>query len=88
LNEQHLLFDRILVHQPCVNLMLDADAKKKALAIADLLYSYDIDVRFVQLPNDKDPGSMTKSEIRNAIDAALPWDRTMSMHQRLQNVAF
>ena len=47
LTEDMVLFQSIIKNRTPINLALDSDAYSKALKIAKLLYSYDIDVNIV-----------------------------------------
>lgn len=79
-SENSKLFDEILKHNAKIALALDSDMyTTKVPKIISLLESYDIDVTLVSLPNDKDPGQMTKSEFACALDQAqqFTWENKL-----------
>ena len=70
----HLLFQRIVTHRTPVVLALDSDMKAKAQRIAELLYSYDCDVRIAESPKEgKDMGDLTYATALEIIDRAQRW---------------
>ena len=86
LNESHLLFSRLLQHGTPVVLCLDNDARKKAMKIAQKMMSYDLQVRFCQLPEGSDPGSLTKNQMLDVIGQARPWSREASLMDRIRSI--
>lgn len=65
----YLLFEKILKNKTPVKLAFDQDAKDKMLKIAQLFYSYNIEVKIVNMhkPN-KDMGDMPKNEALDLIN--------------------
>ena len=55
-----VLFQSIIKNRTPINLALDSDAYSKALKIAKLLYSYDIDVNIVDTRGKEDVGDMDR----------------------------
>jgi DNA primase len=51
-----------------VNIVLDNDARKEALALSESLMSEGIDVRMIDIPNDTDPNEMGKEKINELIN--------------------
>lgn len=86
LNEKHKLFSKILENKTDVILCLDEDAKNKAIKIALLLVSYDINVSMINLPVGKDPGSLSKNEMLDFASSARPWSREFSLADRIRNI--
>lgn len=88
LNEESLLFEKILVNQTPVALALDADMlDTKVPRIARKLQAYGIDVKIVDVSafGKSDPGEMTKEEFSKALEAAksIEWlDFVMSKLRR------
>ena len=74
LDESHLLFDVLVKNGSTVIVMLDADARRKAMRIAQKLAEYDVPVMLAR--SDPDPGAMTHAQCARAIADALPltWD--------------
>ena len=62
LNENHLLFQRIVDNGTQISLALDKDAKEKQFHIARKLLKYGIDVSIIDIGDKKDIGCMTKKE--------------------------
>lgn len=61
LTKQCALFQAIATHNTPILLCLDNDAKRATLAIAKLLYDYNIAVRILELPEEiKDPGEISR----------------------------
>jgi DNA primase len=74
LTEGHLLFQRIAANRTPVVLALDADMQKKSQRIAEMLNSYDCQVRVLDVsPGTKDVGDMTHAEVMAAVRSARHW---------------
>lgn len=86
LNEGHVLFDRIIENLTPVVLSLDSDMKDKTDRIARKLSEYDVDVKIVDLMGNHDPGSMTKSQFKEALESSHSWSWNSSFKDRLQAV--
>lgn len=86
MNEQHRLFVKILEKATPVVLCLDNDARKKCERIVSKLLSYDISVSIARLPDERDPGKLTKDEMVDVIKAARPWSRQVSLADRINNI--
>jgi DNA primase len=75
LNEESALFNAILAHGTPIVLALDDDMKvKKTPKIARKLAEYDIAVRIVRLPSDTDPGKLSRSEMKQLVAEARPFN--------------
>lgn len=68
-NEESLLFKKIMKYKPKVNLMLDNDyAGRQALVkISEFLSHWDIDLYYVSLGDYKDPGDMKNQQAELAV---------------------
>ena len=73
LDENYLLFRKIVQNQTSVILCMDPDALSKSIKIAKKLSEYCIDVKLSQ-HKDKDFGDMSASEVRKAIENSKPYD--------------
>jgi len=62
LSESHELFRKIVVNKTPVLLALDPDAINKSYKIAELLSSYNVEVRMLDVSGYQDVGSMSKEE--------------------------
>ena len=70
----HLLFQKIVTHRTPVVLALDADMRQKTQKIAEMLFSYDCDVRIADVGSDgRDIGDLTHIEACNMINRAVQW---------------
>jgi len=83
LSEDHLLFWRIVSNCTPIVLALDADAKKKSFKIANLLASYDIPVRIMDLGGFADVGEMDRKSYVHALDKARPWSSAESLRMKI-----
>jgi len=82
LDETHVLFDAIVKSNSDVILMLDADALKKAIKIASLLSSYDVNVKIAR--SSPDPGAMTHKACAAAIDDAVTFNWQVMQKLKLE----
>lgn len=87
LNENHLLFDRIISNDTPVALALDTNAIDNALWIAKKLIEYDVDVVIVDLGKFKDPGEMTKKQFKDALEHAKPYNWLMNFRHRMEKAS-
>lgn len=73
LNEQSLLFNKIVANKTNVVLALDSDARKKTIRIYNKLLEYDVDVSIVDV--ETDPGDMSPSDFKNLLSSSykLSW---------------
>jgi DNA primase len=67
LEEESLLFQKIVQHDSDVILCFDPDAKAKQLAVAEKFLMYDISVSELDVSPYKDPGEVPKEEFQNII---------------------
>jgi DNA primase len=77
LDETYSIFWNVTEYKTPIVLLLDDDTKyTKTLKIASLLSSYGVSVKIADLPSGADPGSLTKSEIKEHIKSAndFSWD--------------
>jgi hypothetical protein len=67
LDENYLLFQKIVAHETPVMLALDNDAKVKTLKLAKKFLEYGISTRKYEIPNKyNDLGQMTKQEVKDS----------------------
>ena len=64
------LFLKIVENKTDVNLALDSDVYYKSIQIADMLYSYNINVNILDTRSADDVGDMTHSQFMEALDEA------------------
>lgn len=84
LNEESALFNAILVNNTPVAVALDGDMwETKALKAAERLAEYNIDVVMVDTRPFGDPGTATKEQFKEALDAAQPLDWASAFRTRL-----
>jgi len=70
----HQLFHKIAANRTPVVLALDADMRSKTQKIAELLYSYDCNVRILDISSRaKDIGDLTHAEAVESIKQAQQW---------------
>lgn len=71
LNEESALFNAIVAHSTPVVLALDDDMRvKKTPRIARKLAEYDVPVRIARLPQDADPGQLSRHHVKKLIAEA------------------
>lgn len=84
LNEESALFNAILINNTPIAVALDGDMwETKALKAAEKLAEYNIDVVMVDTRPFGDPGTATKEQFKEALDAAQPFDWALAFHVRL-----
>lgn len=87
LEEDYLLFKRIIHHGTPVALALDNDAKRKTYKIANVLYEYGISTKIVCIPEKyNDVGQMTKEEFKVALKQAKNMTKKDLLKYRLDMV--
>lgn len=88
LNEESALFNAILIHNTPVAVALDGDMwETKALKAAHKLADYGIDVVMVDTRAFGDPGTATKEQFKEALNAARPLTWESSFLTRLQRAS-
>ena len=75
IDENHLLFRKIITNKTPVVLALDPDARGKAMKIAQKLSEYCVNVRMTS-HDDTDFGDMTPLQVENYINSAKHFDVT------------
>ena len=80
------LFRKIVTNRTPVLLALDPDAKQKSHNIAKTLYSYDINVRSVEVPSGRDVGDMTKKEFEDLTKTATGWNQKDRLLHMISNI--
>ena len=85
LNPDSLLFQRIVENQTPVILILDEDAKKKALRIAETLANYSISVRLNFPPGDSDLNDMDENRVEHFIASAQQYDYRLKLKLKIGN---
>lgn len=84
LDESHLLFDVLVRNGSTVIIMLDADARRKAMRVAHKLAEYDMHVLLAS--SDPDPGAMTHAQCASAIAAAVPLTWEASLRLKMESM--
>lgn len=84
LNEHHFLFQSIIEHGTPVVLALDDDKQERQEKIAELLTSYNIHVRILDLGHHSDVGEMSGDAFDSALAEARVWDRFNSLLRRIR----
>lgn len=87
LNENHMLFDKIVTNSTPIALALDRSAMRNTLSIARKLTEYDIDVLVVDLGDHKDPGEMTKAAFKTALAAARPYTWKFDIKSKMKRAS-
>lgn len=86
LNEHFRLFERIVEHDTPVVLALDSNERRSTRRIASLLYSYDIDVRIMDLDGYKDMGEMPRDVYMHRRKSARRWTPTHALMRRIIDI--
>jgi len=76
LNENYVLFQKIIQNKSPVILALDPDAKAKTMKIAEKFHEYGIETKIVNCSGFEDVGEMTKKEFRLRKSTARTWAPT------------
>ena len=82
LNEDYLLFQKIIKFSTPVVMALDYDASDKMHKICEKLYSYGVNIRILNLEDYSDVGEMSKLEFKKRYQSAKSW----SPNQRLVHI--
>jgi len=85
-HEGTYLFRRIVANKTPAIIALDSDMMSKSTKMAELLLSYDCDVKIMNLGRFNDVGEMTREDFQNAKKNARPWNRFLSMRQRISSI--
>ena len=85
LNENSILFYKIIKNRTPIILLLDNDAKQKAMKIAKLLSSYSIDVR-LNFPDDGDIGDCTKPQVEHLIAKSVNYSYGSLITTKIQEM--
>ena len=83
LNEDSALFEKIVVNQTPVILILDDDAKKKAVKIAQSLVQYDIPLKINFCSPDADLNDMSSEDIKTLINSSYNFDYSFKLKLKL-----
>ena len=75
LTEDSMLFYEIVKNKTPIKLALDRDAYSKALEIAELLSTYDIEVDIINTRFFEDVGEMSTEEFKEFYDSATPYQK-------------
>lgn len=87
LNENYLLFKKIIENDTPILLCLDDDAKKEQLTIALLLCQYGVSVRMVRIPDKiHDVGEMNKEQFLELRETAIKFDMENYLKYKLDLV--
>jgi len=87
LAEDFLLFHRIVENSTPVILALDKKERRNTTKIAKLLYSYDIDVRVLDVSGYKDVGEMPKDIVRQRVSDARSWTPSVSLYEKIAGIS-
>jgi len=80
------LFKKIVSNKTPIILALDSDMRDKSAKIADLLSSYNCDVKIMDLSGYSDVGEMSKIEFNRQRLSAVPWSRKSSLMQKISSI--
>jgi len=86
LNSRSRLFKAILTHSNRIYMALDQDAEKKALSIVNVLNSYGVEVYKIDTSEYEDVGSMTKKEFEIKKSAAMLFDESTLLIQKIMQI--
>ena len=86
LNSYSKLFRTILTHSKRLYIALDQDAEKKALNIINLLISHGVEVYKIDTSDYEDVGEMTKEEFEKRKSAALLFDESALLVQKIMQI--
>ena len=85
LNENSILFYRITKNRTPIILLLDDDAKSKAMKIAKLLSAYSIDVR-LNFPENGDIGDCTRTEVEQLVRDSVSYTYGSLISTKIQEL--
>lgn len=87
LDEEYLLFQRILENRTPVVLSLDHDAKHKEAKIAKKLSSFEIQVKTLDIPNTYDDiGEMSKQTFQDLLNGAKLYSTASALKNKIKNL--
>lgn len=86
LKEDYLLFERIILNNTPIVLLLDRDAIGKTIKIADLLTKYGIDVKINFPPGDLDLNDITTKEISELIRHSKRFDYNLKIKLKIGSI--
>lgn len=86
LSNRNILFSKIVYNKTPVLLALDKDMTRKSQKIAELLNSYSIDVRILDLKDFQDVGEMNKETFKNLKSRARIWSRNESLIYKIRSL--
>lgn len=87
LSEDFLLFHRIVENCTPVVLALDKKERRNTNRIAKLLYSYDIDVRIMDMSGYKDVGEMPRDVVKQCVNDARSWSPSLSLYEKIARIS-
>jgi DNA primase len=87
LSNSHALFQRIVGNQTPVVLALDKDVRKKAHEIAKLLFTHDIQIKFLDTGEYNDVGEMPEEELLKAKEKATYWNPNDRLFHLIRNIS-
>jgi len=70
LNQESLLFKKIVFNDPTIYIALDPDAEKKARRVIDKFIEYDMEIYKIDVSGYEDVGEMTKEEFLRRKESA------------------
>ena len=85
LNENSVLFEKIIRNNTPIILLLDTDAKTKAMKIASLLSSYSISVS-LNFPTEGDVGDCNPTEVLRLIKSSSRFSKSSMIKAKLQRL--
>jgi DNA primase len=83
LNENSILFKKIIFNDPTLYIALDPDAEKKARRLVDKFIEYDLEVYKIDVRGYDDVGTMTKEEFNKRKMEALPINNDWILESQL-----
>ena len=86
LDDQSRLFNMITSHDTPIVIALDADAHHYTQRIAKLLYSYNIDVKILDVVGYKDIGVMPRSVVSDRRRTARRWTPNVALLDRITRI--
>ncbi len=81
-----LIFRKLVLNESHVIMALDHDAQDKAKKIADSLIEYGCKVQFMNIPDQKDLGSMSRDEIEESVARITDWSARTSLLSRIHSI--
>lgn len=87
LSMDSLLLQRIVENKTKITIALDRDAIQKSHKIAKQLYQFNIDVKFIEMPDSRDAGDMSHSEFKSLREKAYSWNPLDRLIQKIHNIS-